>query len=163
MLNGRVQVLRRTFVDYDWSLDSTVLVSAPSQLLAANLTLIPGSQLPYLPLHTFAASLDHLFGVGVDARYTLHTVSAGNAKALPAYDYSDLSLTVPAGTGTVSFTVSNLFNQNAFIAGYLHEGEPLALNGYATAASYAPYVGAAATTRFGLPYRALFVNYTAQI
>jgi outer membrane receptor protein involved in Fe transport len=163
MLNGRVHVLPRTFVDYDWSLDSTVLVSAPSQVLAANLSLVPGSQLPYLPLHTFATSLDHIFGVGVDARYTLHSVSAGNAKALPAYDYSDLSVSVPEGTGTVSFTVSNLFNQNAFIAGYLHEGEPLALNSYATSPSYAPFVGAASTTRYGLPYRALFVNYAAQI
>ncbi|HTV74196.1 MAG TPA: TonB-dependent receptor [Candidatus Acidoferrales bacterium] len=163
MLNGREQIFAHTFIDYDWSLDSTVLVSAPAELLASNLTLVPGSQLAGLPLHTLAASLDQTFARGIEARYTIHAVSANNAKALPAYDYSDLRIDAPAGTGTISFAVSNLFNQNAFIAGLLHEGEPLALNQYASAADYAPYVGESATERFGLPYRALFLNYELQL
>ncbi|HEV3155696.1 MAG TPA: TonB-dependent receptor [Candidatus Baltobacteraceae bacterium] len=163
MLSGRQYIARRTFVDYDWSLDSTVLVSAPAPLLQANLTIVPGSQLPKLPLHTFDASLDHTFNGGIDARYTLHALSANNPNALPAYNYSDLVFTVPSGPGAFSLAVSNLFNQNAFIEGLRYEGVPLALNQYATSSSYAQYTGAGATERFGLPYRALYVNYSVQV
>lgn len=163
MFSGREYLGRETFIDYDWSLDSTVLVWAPAELLQSNLTLVPGSQLPRLPLHTLNASLDHVFPRGIEARYTLHIVSDNNTKALPAYNYSDFALTVPYGPGAFSFAVSNVFNQNAFIQGLRYEGVPLALNQYASAASYAQYTGAGATERFGLPYRAFFVNYAFQI
>jgi hypothetical protein len=159
MLGGRQRLGRHTFVDYDWTLDSTVLASAPAQLLRANLTLIEGGQLPRLPLHTLSVALDQTFGHGIDLRYTLYTVSANNPKSLPAYDYSNVRINVPAGPGLFSVAVANLFNQYANILGLQYEGVPLALNSYATAASYAPYTGASATERFGLPYRSVYFNY----
>jgi len=36
---------------------------------------------------------------------------------------------------------------------------PLALNQYATASSYQPYIGASATEQFGLPARGFYINY----
>jgi hypothetical protein len=159
MINGRARLTRRTFIDYDWTLDSTSLISAPVQLLQANVTLVPGSQLAHLPLHTFAGALDHVFGRSVDVRYTVHTVSAANTKSLPPYNYSDLRASVPAGPGLFSVTISNLFNQWANIQGLRNLGVPLALNGYATTADYTPYIGTAATEQFGLPYRTIFFNY----
>ena len=159
MLGGRQRLARNTFIDYDWTLDSTALVSAPVQLLQANVTLIPGAQLAHLPLHTFVGGLDQVVGHALDLRYTIHTFSAGNTKSLPAYNYSDLRASVPLGRGLVSVTVSNLFNQWANIQGLRGEGVPLALNAYATAANYAPLVGNAATEQFGLPYRTIFFNY----
>lgn len=121
-----------------------------------------GAQIPRLPLHTFDFAVDGQPSRKFDARYVLHVIGDNNTKRLGGYNYSDLRLTSAVGPGSFSLTVSNLFNQDAFIYGYLGEGEPLALNQYATKASYAPYIGAAATEEFGLPYRALFLTYTLQ-
>ncbi len=159
MINGRERIGAKTFVDYDWTVDSTALISAPVQLLQANVTLVPGAQLAHLPLHTFAGAFDQIVGKSVDLRYTVHAFSSGNTKSLPAYNYSDLRASVPIGSGSFSVTVGNLFNQWANIQGLRNIGVPLALNTYATAADYASYIGTAATERFGLPYRAIFFNY----
>lgn len=159
MINGRERLTRRTFVDYDWTLDSTALISAPVQLLQANVTLIPGSQVAHLPLHTFVGALDQVIGKGVDVRYTVHAFSGGNTKSLPAYNYSELRASTPVGSGLFSVSLTNLFNQWANIAGLRNIGVPLALNAYATPADYTPYIGTAATERFGLPYRTIFFNY----
>jgi hypothetical protein len=160
MLTGRQRVNRSTFVDYDYSIDSTTIVSIPTAVLKSNLTLIPGAQLPNIPIQTLMFAVDHSFSRGFEARYTLNASAANNSKNLPAYNYSTLRFDTPAGAGRLTFTVDNLFNQYADIRGYIDEGVPLALNQYATAASYAPYIGASSTEHFGLPYRALYVNYT---
>ncbi|HTJ25961.1 MAG TPA: TonB-dependent receptor, partial [Candidatus Limnocylindria bacterium] len=157
-VSGRQRIDRRTFVDYDWVTDSTVITSAPVNLLQANLTLVPGAQLPHLPLHTLDTSVDRLLGRAIDLRYTFHWVSSNNTKGLPAYSYSALRLSSPLKNGTLSIGVDNLFNQNAFVEGYLYEGVPLALNQYAPASAYGP-LGAAATEQFGLPSRRVFMSY----
>ncbi|HEV7180243.1 MAG TPA: hypothetical protein VGN11_10230, partial [Candidatus Baltobacteraceae bacterium] len=156
---GRYRIDPRLFFDYDWSLTSTILLGANPLLLQKTLTLIPGDQVPRLPLHTFSGSFDATMRDGLNVRYTLHAVSVNNTKALPAYDYSDLRLLYPLRRGTFSVTVSNVFNQWADIRGLRYEGVPLPLNGYATGASYAPYTGASAAEQFGLPYRTIYFNY----
>jgi hypothetical protein len=161
-LHGRERLDRRTFIDYDWDLDSTILKSAPIPLLQANPDLIVNGQLPSLPLHTLAASVDHNFGRGIEARYTIHTVSVNNTKSLPAYNFSDFTISSPVPSGSFSLSISNLFSQYADIRGLRYEGVPLPLNQYASAADYDPYTGVAATERFGLPYRMIFLNYTFQ-
>lgn len=161
-LSGRQRIDRRTFVDYDWTLDSTALVSAPAALFQANLTLVPGSQLPHLPLHTLEAALDRLIG-RVDVRYTIHAISANNTKALPAYAFSDLRLSAPLGRDAVSLSISNLFDQYADIRGLRGEGVPLALNAYAPPGAYAAYIGAAATERYALPYRRIGLTYELRV
>ncbi len=125
--------------------------------------MIPGSQLPRLPLHTYDVALDRLLGRAVDVRYTFHGISANNTKGLPAYGYSDLRLAVGAGGGVVSVAVDNLFGQDADIRGLRYEGVPLPLNQYASASAYLPYTGAAATERFGLPYRRVFFTYELRL
>ncbi len=159
-LSGRWRFTSRLFADYDWAVTSTTLVDAPPGLLASNLTYIPGSQLARVPLHTFDGSLDALVGRNLDIRYTLHTVSANNTKALPAYNYSDLLLTyTPPGNGTLTCFISNLFDQYANIAGLIGMGVPLPLNNYANMASYTPLIGTSATERYGLPYRQIYFSY----
>lgn len=160
MLTGRQRLARKTFIDYDWTLDSTALISAPVQLLHANVTLVPGAQLAHLPLHTFVGALDQTIGRSVNVRYTVHAFSAGNTKSLPAYNYSDLRASTPVGPGLFTVTLTNVFNQWGNIAGLRGVGVPLALNAYATPANYAPYIGNAATEQFGLPYRTIFFNYS---
>jgi hypothetical protein len=164
-LSGRARVHPQFFIDYDWATTSTSLVSVPLAYLQSNLSIIPGSQLPRLPLHTLDLAFDGVFPKrnGVDVRYTLHTVSANNTKSLPAYNFSDLRVLVPAGPGSFAVSVGNLFNQNAEVRGLENAGVPLALNQYATAASYAPYIGAASTEQFGLPYRSIFFEYALHL
>ncbi len=159
-LSGRIRASRSLHVDYDWALTSTVLLGANAQVLKKNVTLIAGDQLPRLPLHTFSGSVDYTFGHGLDARYTLDTVSVNNTKALPAYDYSNLSLTYPsAHGGAITATVLNLFNQWGSIAGLRYQGVPLPLSSLAGPSAYAPYIGAGATEQFGLPSRSLYISY----
>ncbi|HYZ16645.1 MAG TPA: TonB-dependent receptor [Candidatus Acidoferrum sp.] len=163
VVSGRQRIDRRTAIDYAWTLDSTALLSVPSTYLQSNLNIVPGGQLPGLPLHTLDASVDRLVGRALTARYTYHWVADNNSKRLPAYDYSDLRLSLPLGRGTLSVEVDNLFNQWADIRGLLYEGEPYALNAYATTADYAPYTGAAASERFGLPNRTVFLDYSVRM
>ena len=158
-LSGRARFSRRFYADYDWALTSTILINANQTLLQKTTTLIVDDQLPRLPLHTFNGSLDYTFGNGLDARYTLYTVSVNNTKSLPAYDYSDFSLAYPMAHGVLTGTVLNLFNQYGSIAGLRYEGVPLPLNSYAKRSSYAPYIGADATEWFGLPYRTIYFSY----
>jgi len=157
-LSGRQRITRRLYIDYDWSLTSSVLENAPPQYLESNLTSIVGSQIKGVPLHTANVAVDNTFGA-VDARYTIYTVSTDNTKNLPAYDYSNLQFTAPfLRNATFTVAISNLFNQYANIAGLIGEGVPAPLNSYATAADYAPYVGKAATEWFGLPYRSIYFS-----
>ncbi len=159
-ISGRWRFTSRLFADYDWAVTSTSLVNSPPGLLASNLTYIPGAQLPRVPLHTFDGSLDATAAANLDVRYTLHTVSANNTKALPAYNYSDVLLTyTPRGHGTFTCFIANVFNQYANIAGLIGMGVPLPLNTYANAASYAPLIGTSATEQYGLPYRQIYFSY----
>ncbi len=162
-LSGRARIDRRTFVDYAWVLDSTVIVSAPLPLLQSNLKLIPGGQLPSLPLHTLDASLDRIVGRALDVRYAYHWVADNNTKRLAAYASSDLRVSVPAGRAALSLEIDNLFDQDADIRGLLYEGEPYALNRYATPAAYVPYLGAAESERFGLPARTVYLNASYRV
>jgi hypothetical protein len=82
---------------------------------------------------------------------------------LPAYDYTDVSVSAPLGPGKLSVSVSNLFNQWSDEFSLENLGVPLALNAYATSTSYAPQIGSAATEQLALQPRMLFVNYTLHV
>ncbi len=158
-LSGRWRADRRFYVDYDWALTSSVLKNAPQQLLESNLTDIIDSQIKGVPLHTASIALDGTVGI-VDTRYTLYTFSTNNTKNLPAYNYSNLQVSLPvAHLGTFTVAVFNLFNQWANIAGMIGEGVPAPLNGYAPASAYTPLIGTAATEQFGLPYRSIYFSF----
>ena len=160
-ISGRQRLSRGTFVDYDYGTTSTVVRSASPQFYANNLTIIQNAQLPRLPLQKFNIAADGTLTPRIDVRYTLHYVGDNNTKRIGAYTYSDVRFSASGvGPGTFSASVFNLFNQDAFIEGYLNEGEPLALNQYATKASYAPFTGAGETEKFGLPFRQLYFTYT---
>jgi outer membrane receptor protein involved in Fe transport len=158
-LSGRWRVNQRFYVDYDWALTSSMLRNAPQQLLASNVTDIIGSQIKGVPLHTANVAFDGTVGT-VDTRYTLYTISNNNTKNLPAYDYSNLQVSMPVlHAGTFTVAVFNLFNQYANIAGLVGEGVPAPLNSFAPASAYTPLIGTAATEQFGLPYRSVYFSF----
>jgi outer membrane receptor for ferrienterochelin and colicin len=158
MLNGRIRADSRVFVDYDYAVTSTSLVSGVAQLLEKNLTYVPGAQLPRVPLQTFTVALDARVLPRLEARFDFNTVSADNTKALPAYSYSDVGLTTQLGPVRLSGGVTNLFNQWTESESLENSGVPLALNPYATASSYAAETGTAATEALALEPRMIFIN-----
>ena len=127
------------------------------------MTYIVGSQLPHVPLQTFTGVLDALIGRSFEVRYAFHAVGTNNTKDLPAYNFSELTLSHALGSGKLTASVYNLFNQYASDVGLENLGIPQALNAYAPPSAYAPYVGSAATELFGLPSRMLTINYSVHI
>lgn len=161
--NGRQRISKHVFTDYSYAITSSLLRNADPNVLQNNLALIPGSQLPGVPLHSYTAALDYLTGTGYEARLTQFYVSKGNAKNSPAYNYFNLNLSADAGRGYVAVNVSNLFQQNVQIVGYFGHGVPNALNQYAGPSDYQPLIGTAATERFGLTPRTIDVSYTLRV
>jgi hypothetical protein len=163
MLDGRVRFNRSFFADFDYAVTSTALVNGVTQLLQKNLNYIPGAQLPRVPLQTFTVAFDASLTRRLEARFDVNTVSGDNTKALPAYNYSDVTLTSAVGSGKLSLSISNVFNQWSDNFSLENLGVPLALNQYATASSYTAQIGKSATELLGLQPRMLFVNYTVRV
>lgn len=159
-LNGRQSLVAGFSFDYDYAVESTMLKSADINVLQNNLTYIPGSQLPDIPLHRFNV------GLGWEHRgYTAHVnyfhESENNTRHLPSYGYFDLVTSAPFGPGRFAVGVSNLFAQRVDYRGLEFSGYPHALNQYADpVAGYLPQIGNAATEQFGLPARQINVTYS---
>jgi hypothetical protein len=166
-LSGRIRISQPFYIDYDYGTTSSFLVSSDPSLVnpvyGGNLTLIPGSQLPNIPLHKWDVAFDYLIGQRLDVNLATYHVSENNPKNLPAYTYGNLTLSAPVGRGIVSATITNLWQTDADYRGLIGEGYPLALNKYATASAYQPFFGAQATERFGLPYRTIEFVYSLRV
>ncbi|MEO6990951.1 MAG: TonB-dependent receptor [Candidatus Baltobacteraceae bacterium] len=162
-ISGRARVSRHLFFDYDYSTESSALRAADLTLLQNNPILIPGSQLPGVPLHKEQIAADATFGRGIDLRLTQYFVAANNSKNIDAYNYGDVSLNVPAGPGAFNVAVNNVFNQYVQYVGLIGEGRPLPLNQYASAGQYVPYIGTGATEAYGLPFRSVFFTYSFSV
>jgi outer membrane receptor protein involved in Fe transport len=162
-IQGRERVSHKLFFDYDYSIETSVLKSANLLLLENNPTYIIGAQLPGVPAHKWQVAADQTFGKNIDVRYTQYYVGVNNPKNTTAYNYGELSASMPFGPGRFNVAVSNVFNQFTQWNGLIGEGVPLALNQYANAGAYAPYIGAGATEGFGLPPRQIYFSYTFQL
>jgi hypothetical protein len=157
---ANVRLSRALVARLDWSEESAVLRSASADLLAANLSLVPGGQLPAVPLHKAALGLDYRSRSGFEAGFTTFRVSTNNPANLPAYTYTNAEVGALVGPGRLRFLAYNLFDQQAGDRSLIGEGVPLALNAFAPPFAYAPFVGAAATTRYVLAPRRYELYYT---
>lgn len=166
-LAGRVRVSSPFYIDYTYDTISTALKSDDPSLInplfGGSLTLIPDAQLPNVPLHKWSFTLDYTFWRDIEAQLETDHESENNQRNLPAYTCSNLSITVPVGNGDFTTTVDNLWQTDADYRGLIGLGYPLALNHFAQPADYAPYLGAQATERFGLPFRTINLTYTIKM
>jgi len=158
-LQGRQHITPSFFVDYSYATNSSVAQSVPDSILSGNLTLVPGSQLPNIPLHKYNFALDYTFDKMVELRSETYFISSNNDKNLPAYNYTNFIITVNTGhRGQFNAIINNLFQQNTFAQGLIGDGVPLALNKFAAPSDYQPLIGAGATEQFGLlPRRVEFI------
>ena len=164
-LQGRQHIGDRFFIDYDYATNSIIPTAVPQDILANDFTIIPGAQLPFIPLQKYNVAFDYTFGHGIEARTETWFVSANNPKNLGAYNYTNLVLSSPTGRfGTVSVAVNNLFQQNAFYEGNIGHGYPHALNPqFAAQEDYTPLIGNQATEQFGLTFRTVNLIYSLKV
>jgi hypothetical protein len=165
-LTGRQRFTQSFFIDYSYNTQSSILESSDPVLIdpafGGSLFLIPGSQLPGVPLHKVSYAFNYTIDKMVDVRLANYWVSKGNSNNLPAYGYSNLYVAASKGQSTFGFNINNLFQSHADYRNAVGLGEPLPLNHLASAANgdYAQYFGAGATERFNLPFRTIEFNYT---
>lgn len=155
-ISGRQRLLRQVAFDYDYATNAVQLVSAPAALLSYNGRLIPGSQLPNVPLHQYNVALNYEFARSANLRLEYHHVSDNNTKNLGPYGFANLLATSPAGPGRLAIGVINLFNNaSTFYNGLENLGVPLSSNAFATGTPIS-------TERFGLPFRTIDFTFTLQ-
>lgn len=163
-LTGRVRFSGSFSADYTYDTMSTALKSSDPSLInplfGGSLFLVPNAQLPNVPLHKWSITFDYTFWRDLELSLETDHEAENNQRNLPAYTWSNLTLSAPIGNGVLSTTVGNLWNTYADYRGLIGEGYPLALNSFAQPADYAPFLGAQATERFGLPLRTINFNYT---
>ena len=163
-LQGRQRFTPQFFIDYGYATNSSVPLNVPVDILQGNLTTVPGSQLPNIPLHKANFALDYAFAKIVEARTETYFVSANNPKNMPAYNYTNLIISVFTGQrGVFNVNVGNLFGQNVSSQGLIGEGYPHALNQFASPSDYTPLIGAAATEEFGLTPRTIEFIYSYKL
>src|ERR1700694_3464509 len=166
-LTGRVRFSRPFFVDYNWNEESSILLSSDPSLVnpafGGNLQLIPNAQIPFVPLHKWSATLDYTFGHNVEAQLATYHVSENNPHHLPAYTYSNLTVSLPVGNGLFCTTVHNIWQNWAGYRDRIGEGYPQPLNHFAKPSDYQPFFGAQATQHFGLPFRTIEFTYSLRL
>ena len=160
--SGRIRFTRHLYFDYDYSTESVFVRSLPDTTLQNNLTIVPNTQLPTVPVHKYQVSADYSFSNGIDLRLTRYYVGVNNAKNSPPYTYSDFQVNSPAGKhSSFNLAINNLFNQDANILGQFGLGVPLPLNRFAT--DFTPLIGQSASELYALPYRTFTLTYTYRV
>jgi hypothetical protein len=157
---GRRHLTPQLALTYGWSQESAILRSVDPSVLQANLTLVPGGQLPAVPVHKATLGFQYRAANGIAAALTQTFVSTNNPSNLPAYSFGNLSISGPIAGGRLNVAVANVFNQYAGDVSLLGAGQALALNAFAPASAYAALTGAAATTYNPLAPRQIDVFYT---
>ncbi|HLW38642.1 MAG TPA: hypothetical protein VKR99_09460, partial [Candidatus Eremiobacteraceae bacterium] len=111
-LSQRLRVNPHLFFDGYWNTQSTTIFDAPPSLLMNNPTLIPGSQLPKIPLHKWGLAMNLTSSHGGELYLDYTQLDSNNELARPSYGSASLAITQQVAEHTfVNMGVSNLFNQ----------------------------------------------------
>jgi|GEM_PF-1061493 len=163
-LQGRQRITPSFFIDYGYATNSSEPLSVPLSVLQGNLTTVPGSQFPGIPLHKANFALDLTLAKIVELRSETYFVDANNPKNAPAYNYTNFIASVNTGQrGVFNVVVDNLFQQMTFPMGLIGDGVPHALNQFAGPSDYTPLIGAGATEWFGNTPRTIEFIYSYKL
>jgi outer membrane receptor protein involved in Fe transport len=147
-------------LDGFYDAQSVTLFDAPDALLSDNPTLIPGSQLPIIPLHKFGLNVDLTNTHGGELYLTYTQYDSNNALARPAYGQVDGTFTQRINNDTaVSLGVINLFNGNVDNYGRVGLGVFVPENQFGTDVNGI----AQGSERFGLIPRTVTFSLTQRI
>jgi outer membrane receptor for ferrienterochelin and colicin len=159
-LAQRLRVNPHLFFDGYYDAQSTTIFDAPTFLLQDNPTLIPGSQLPKIPLHKWGVNGDFSTPYGFDLYMDFTHYDSNNDLNRPAYGIADISLTQQLKGGTsFNLGISNVFNQYVDTYGRIGLGVFVPENQFGTDTSGL----AQGSERFGLSPAALSVTVTQRL
>jgi outer membrane receptor for ferrienterochelin and colicin len=159
-LAQRLRVNPHLFFDGYFDAQSTTIFDAPTFLLQDNPTLIPGSQLPKIPLHKWGVNGDFSTPYGMDLYMDYTHYDSNNDLNRPAYGIADISLTQQLKGGTsFNIGISNVFNQYVDTYGRIGLGVFVPENQFGTDTSGL----AQGSERFGLSPAALSVTVTQRL
>ncbi|HXN08920.1 MAG TPA: TonB-dependent receptor [Candidatus Acidoferrales bacterium] len=111
-LSQRLRVNPHLFFDGYWNTQSTTIFDSPATLLMNNPTLIPGSQLPRIPLHKWSLAGNLTTTRGGELYLDYVQVDSNNELNRVSYGSASFALTQQVANHTfVNIGVSNIFNQ----------------------------------------------------
>lgn len=143
----RFRVNRNLVLDGYWDAQSTTFFDAPASLLMNNTTLIPGSQLPGIPLHKWGIYMDATSNKGGELYLNYAQLDSNNELHRPSYGIADMAITQQVGQHTfLNLGASNLFNQAVDYYGRIGLGVFIPENQFGTDTSGLSQ----GTERFGL-------------
>jgi len=146
-ISQRYRVTPNFVVDGYWDVQSVTIFDLSQDFLMSNVTLIPGSQLPGIPLHKFGAYIDLSDNRGGDLYMDYTQYDSNNSYNRPSYGVADLAITQQVAKRTyVNLGVSNLFNQAVDTYGRIGLGVFIPENQFGTDSSGLQQ----GTERFGL-------------
>jgi outer membrane receptor protein involved in Fe transport len=141
----------------DYDTQSAVYENLSDALLAANVNLINGSQIPQTPLHMGNVGLTFDGPTGFSASLLGHYMGVNNTWNRPAFWWADFNAGVTRNGVTINFGVNNLFNSAAQQYGYIGQGVFMGENQFGTDTSC---LNAPNCEEFGLPYRQVWTTIT---
>lgn len=145
-VSQRYRVNEHLVFDGYWDTQSTTFFDAPASLLMDNVNLIPGSQLPGIPLHKWGIYMDVTSKSGGEIYLNYAQVDGNNELHRDSFGTADLAITQQVAPRTfVNLGVSNLFNQGVDTYGRIGLGVYVPENQFGTD----PNAVAQGSERFG--------------
>ncbi len=159
-LSGSFRVNPHLYLEGYWDVQSATIFDAPVQLLIDNPTLIPGSQLPEIPLHKWGASFDYTNNYGGEIFLNYTHYDSNNSLHRPAYGVADAAFTQRIASNTyLNLGVSNIFNSAVDNYGRIGWGVYVPENQYGTDANALDQ----GSERFGLAPATLIFSVTQRL
>jgi outer membrane receptor protein involved in Fe transport len=111
-VTGRQRLNPHLYVDYSYDIQSGVYLGVPDSILQKNPTIINGSQINNLPLHSASASVDFASLKGFEIRFDNYYVGANNPYGRQSFFYTNALISQDVGKHTtLNVGVQNVFNQ----------------------------------------------------
>ncbi len=159
-VNQRFRVNPNLVFDGYWDAQSVTIFDAPNSLLMDNPTLIPGSQLPGIPLHQWGMYMNVTTTTGGELYLNYHQVDSNNEMHRVSFGSADLAFTQKLGKGSfVNLGVTNVFNQAVDTYGRIGYGVFVPENQFGTDTNALQQ----GSERFGLAPASLSVSFIQKL
>lgn len=133
---GRQRVARQLAFDYSYDIQKASLNNIPDALLQSNWVLIPGGQIPLIPMHKATLAADITPGDGWELNITGNYVGNNNPEERPAFTYFNGFVNKQlTGLLSLNLGVQNIFNQDVQYYGYFGHQQFFPENKYGTDAN----------------------------
>jgi len=129
-LDANVGLLRNLTLDAQYGVQTAQYRGVPDALLQTNPYLVNNTQMAKIPLQKAFASLVYANTSGVKAEVDETYIGNNNQFVIPAFAYTDASIAKTTDNITVTFGVSNLFNNGTTQYGQIGLGTPVPVNSY---------------------------------